>query len=469
MVLDLVPESEKAASVKTLDFDHALTERALGVQWNVLADTFSFRIAKREKPATRRGILSVVSSVYDPLGVVSPFILPAKAILQNLCRKRIGWDDEIPTSDLQYWTAWLEYLPKLEQFEIDRCLKGPASAEIVSYELHHFADASEKGYGAVSYLRQTSKFGEVHCSLVMAKSRVAPLKPMTIPRMELSDAVLATRLHKIIKGERNLPLASSTFWTDNTCVLRYIENEDKRFQTFVANRVAAILDQSLPAQWRHVDTGSNPADDASRGMSADSLLESQRWKYGPDFLKQPRETWPQRPVDLEILLQDDPEIKRESKSYANSASPSLDPITKFFQFLSSWTRLRKAVAWVLRCKETLRARIKKRKVEEPGNKRTDKVLTPISVDELNAAEREILTHIQRQNVPEELLSLMQVKTTTVKKSSSIYKLDPILDLGLIRVGGRLQRAPIDDEAKHQVILLKKHYVSDLIVKSTLCP
>ena len=106
---------------------------------------------------------------------------------------------------------------------------------------------------------------------------------MTIPRMELSAAVLATRLDQMIRRELDLSVDSSTFWTDSTCVLRYIENKDKRFQIFVANRVSAILDQSTATQWRYVETSLNPADEASRGMTVEALLKNDRWSQGPLF------------------------------------------------------------------------------------------------------------------------------------------------------------------------------------------
>ena len=231
-VVDCVPKAERAPSVKDLDLSNnpALTERALGVQWNVQKDTFGYKIAEKERPMTRRGILSIICSVYDPLGFVSPCILPAKAIQQDLCLKGLGWDDQISEPCKQKWQSWLKELPKLEQFEIPRCCKPPNCSDIQQCELHHLSDASSQGYGAVSYLRQTDRHGEVHCSLIMAKSRLAPIKPMTIPRMELSAAVLATRLDRMIKQEVDIAVHSSTFWTDSTCVLRYVENKDKRFQ-----------------------------------------------------------------------------------------------------------------------------------------------------------------------------------------------------------------------------------------------
>ena len=149
----------------------------------------------------------------------------------------------------------------------------------------------------------------------MAKSRLAPLKAMTIPPMELSAAVLAMRLDRIIKQEIDMVVHSSTFWTDSTCVFRYIENKDKRFQVFVANRVSAILDQSTAAQWRYVETTLNPADEASRGMTVDGLLMNERWKQGPAFLKKEEQAWPRGPENLGEIPDNDPEVKKDTRIF----------------------------------------------------------------------------------------------------------------------------------------------------------
>ena len=245
---------------------------------------FGFRIETKDKPPTRRGILSVISLIYDPLGFVAPFHLSAKILLQNLCRKQLGWNDLIPEEDRTRWKSWLEELPRLKQFSIDRCFKPPSFGDIISSQLHHFSDASQVAYGAVSYLRLVNAHHEVHCLFVMGKSRLSPLKPVTIPRLELSAAVLATRLNRMILQETELSINVSFYWSDSTCVLRYIANSERRYKTFVANLVTAIREQSIPCQWRYVGTKANPADDASRGLSAEAIVTSNRWTKGPEFL-----------------------------------------------------------------------------------------------------------------------------------------------------------------------------------------
>ena len=243
-VIESLPEWERAAQVKDLDFDKTPIERALGVQWNVSSDTFGFAIVIKDRPATRRGILSIVSSVYDPLGFVAPCILSAKLILQDLCRLKLDLDDKIPEEFLQRWQAWLSDLPQLENLAVERCFKPASMKETKSTQLHHFSDASQQGYGAVSYIRVEDVSGYVKCSFLIGKSRLAPIKPVTIPRLELSAAVVSTKLDKMSRNELSLPVDQSFFWTDSTCVLRCIQNTNKRFQTFVANRIATIHDAS---------------------------------------------------------------------------------------------------------------------------------------------------------------------------------------------------------------------------------
>ena len=139
-------------------------------------------------------------------------------------------------------------------------------------------------YGAVSYLRFINEAKEIHCSFVTAKTRLAHVKPMTVPRLELSAAVLAVKLDRTMREELEISIDRSVFWTDSTAVLQYIRNENKRFQTFVANRLAVIHDGSKPSQWNFVDSNRNPADDASRGLTVEKLLSQDRWLQGPKFL-----------------------------------------------------------------------------------------------------------------------------------------------------------------------------------------
>ncbi|KAI3356761.1 hypothetical protein L3Q82_003438 [Scortum barcoo] len=153
-VLDSIPKSELAKEMKNLDLDQddLPLERALGLNWCVESDAFKFKITIRDRPFTRRGLLSVIGSVYDPLGILAPVVLPAKTIMQDLCRLKIGWDDNLPEHIKKRWCDWLDSLPALEHFSFPRCVKPEGLEHYALAELHHFADVSEYAYGSVSYL-----------------------------------------------------------------------------------------------------------------------------------------------------------------------------------------------------------------------------------------------------------------------------------------------------------------------------
>ena len=475
-VIQSVPVSERASSVKELDLENLPVERALGILWDVQSDTFRFKIAVKDRPPTRRGILSVISSIYDPLGFVAPLILPAKAILRDLCRKGLDWDDRIPLEDLKRWQDWLQELPKLEQFAVERCLRPKNFGRIVSSQLHNFSDASGEGYGAVTYLRVVNEAGNVHCAFLMGKSRQTPQKSVTIPRLELSAAVVATRLNKMMQHELDVALEEEFFWTDSTCVLSYITNKEKRFQTFVANRITTIHEGSRPDQWNYVDTDSNPADDASRGLSAEDIIHQSRWINGPPFLWEAEDRWPKRPEISVEIKEDDPEVKRERKTFSIASTVEADFLNRAVQSCSSWYKLKKLMAWILRYRSNLLRECRRRK-EGTAKVLVSEIPSPISVEEMHSAEIEVLKYVQRQCFREELVclqgkeskvelkkSVLARRTGSVKKSSSIAKLDPELRDGLLCVGGRLRHAPIEQEQRHPVILPKKHHVVDLIVR-----
>ncbi|KAB5513392.1 hypothetical protein PHYPO_G00249400 [Pangasianodon hypophthalmus] len=267
-VLSTIKEEERRKDIRSLhlDKDQLPTDRALGLQWSVEDDTFKFDIIVTKRPYTRRGILSMESSVYDPLGILAPLALPAKQLLQQLCKQGYGWDEPIPTAQPRQWISWIQDLPKLTDFSVPCCIKPSEFGKPQSLQLHHFADASEMGYGTVSYLRMTNGLGEIHVAFMIGKARVAPLKQTTISRFELAAAVLSVKEDKMLKSVLHLPLKNSLFWTNSQAVLKYIANSSVKFHTFVANRVSVIRENTSSQQCRYIDSKHNPAYDASRGQ-----------------------------------------------------------------------------------------------------------------------------------------------------------------------------------------------------------
>jgi len=217
-------------------------------------------------------------------------------------------------------------------------------------ELHNFADASQITYGAASYLRLVDVENKVHCTFLTGKSRLAHLKPMTVPRLELSAAVLAVQLDKMLKEELDVPVAHSTFWSDSTCVLQYIRNQSKRFHTFVANRLTVIHENSEPHQWRHVSFELNPADDASRGLTVDEMILNKQWLSGPQFLKEEKEFLPlDYSLQHQELPDDDQEVKRDPNYQCQilMRGDDCNVLSRFIERCSSWERLKRTVAWLL--------------------------------------------------------------------------------------------------------------------------
>ncbi|XP_064650045.1 uncharacterized protein LOC135501723 [Lineus longissimus] len=291
----------------------------------------------------------MVSSVFDPLGFLAPLILRGKMILQQLCRNNTDWHQPLPDELRPQWEDWRQDLHNLSNLNIQRCYKPPEFGTVKFAELHHFSDASLSGYGQCSYLRQVDMQGQVYCSFVMAKARVAPLKTVTITRLELQAAVVSVNHELANSGLKNI------FWTYSKVVLRYIKNEARRFHIFVANRIQRIHESSSPDQWRYVSTNENPADFASRGLKANELTTS-NWFQGPPFLW--KEDIPGESTSSLLITSDDPKVKRVQVLATGAIEKTAlqDKFTKY----SDWSRLQSAVSVLLKCcaRKSLEAEIK---------------------------------------------------------------------------------------------------------------
>ena len=222
----------------------------------------------------------------------------------------------------------------------------------------------------------------------MAKSRLASIKKLTVPRLELQAATLAARQNMLLRKEMNIDLGPSTFWTDSTIVLQYINNTEARYHTFVANRVAEIQDTTDVTEWRHVPTQENPADDASRGFPASSLLEH-RWLHGPEFLQFPPERWPSM-LTLRAVSEDNPEVKKAVVFTIQDTVPG-NPVGKLISRISNWTRLIRILACF-----TLIPEVHRTKMPFAGS---------LGAEHLQRAEEILIHHIQNQCYPEEIKAI----------------------------------------------------------------
>ena len=459
-VLNAIPKEECSKEIKQIDIhdDKLPTGRTLGIEWDTELDVFRFTINIKEKPATRRNILSTIASIFDPLGFVSPCILPAKILLQVSCHK-MDWDEEISERDQVAWKQWVTGLPRLEkEFKMKRCLKSGDVMGKCTNEIHHFADASEKGYGTVSYLRSKNNCGKINCAFLFAKSRVAPTKKISVPRLELTAATLAVKIDSMLRREMEIEISDSIFWTDSTSVLCYINNEERRFQTFVANRVAMIHNCSHPGQWHYIESKVNPADDVSRGVTVDQFLKNLSWSQGPEFLWKADEPWT-TPQNKDYLISyDDKEVKRTVEAYVTQVN-EVNMTSLLFSKFSEWFKLKRSVAWLIRYKNWL----KKKNHDQELQRNPELRRKWLSVEEIIEAEHSIIKCIQHESFQEEISALK--KDTAVKISSNLRSLDPVLKDDLLCVGGRLKLAPYEfDASRNPVILPKSHYVSDIIIQ-----
>ncbi len=278
------------------------------------------------------------------------------------------------------------------------------------------------------------------------KCRNAPVQEWSVPRLELQAAVISSRLHKLIDKELELSITRTFFWSDSMTTLQYIKNKKRRFRPFVANRLSEIHDVSSPNEWRHVPGDLNPAYDGSRGMKILAFQPSCRWWTGPSFLWQPEECWPIQHVgDVP-----DTDIEQISEKYVMVIAPSA-LVDEFLCQCSSWSRLQRQLAWLLRFIQYL------------NNPTTPSTMPKmISFAEMRVSSLKIVHLLQCKYFPDELDLLRDGKQ--VAAHSKLATLNPILIDGIIRVGGRIRHAPLPLDAVHPMILPKEHHVSTLIIR-----
>ena len=223
-VLDsIAPElRDSRPSVTLSDYTHYT--KTLGIEWSPLDDHFRLSIVDLPpiQHMTKRSLVSDVAKTIDALGWYSPAIVKAKILLQSLWSAKIGWDDLVPDDVMEQWSKWRRQLPTLSSHHMGRCY-FPKGYTVVSVQLHGFSDASEKAYFGVVYLRVEDLNGVVHISLVMSKTRVAPIKRQTILCLELCGALILAQLLSRCKDILELPMDSVHAWTDSMIVLNWIQ------------------------------------------------------------------------------------------------------------------------------------------------------------------------------------------------------------------------------------------------------
>ena len=435
-----------------LDMQTSGEAKVLGMIWCLDDDTIRHQELKvPEMKFTKRSLLSVLAEVFSPLGLASPFLVSAKIKIKALHVYGLGWDSDLEElvaeevenkllrSDLEFWKNWLELRAQFHTIKFERCL---VPLEAVQTELHTFCDASEEAYAAVSYLRCVDKDGRVSVRIVMAKTRVAPKKSISVAKLELNGALLGARLANTIKDILRLKVDRRIFWTDSSCTRSWVAATATFLMAFVANRVGEIQTLTTPEEWRFCRGKLNVADVATRSNLAESMDKLREifelWKTGPAFLQSIDEsTWP-----TDIRPGPPREELRPKYDFMSFVTEGACERIIAWERTSDFRRLQRALARVI-------IRLKRGAVTE------------ITVEAMEKAEEFIVKQAQKESFEMEIQAVKEGQG----KKSKLLSLTPFIDdFGVLRVGGRVGKTNLPFDAKHPIILSSKHRLSRLIVE-----
>lgn len=422
--------------------------------WCTVTDAFLFRltfnrvdtaVVDGSRRPTKREMLSTVMSIFDPFGILANFTIYAKLMLQELWRHGTKWDEPIPADMAQKWTQWLSKLDVCRQIRVPRCYAPNMSSRRV--QLHIFADASQMAFATVAYWRVEIAPEQWHVSFITGKSRCAPPKLISIPRLELQAAILAVRVNRCIRQHHDVQVERTYFWTDSKTVVQWVRSDHVRFKPFVAHRIAEILEETTIADWRWVPTAHNVADDATRAKYPVRYETPNRWILGPEFLQQGEEYWPQEPAQMHCTAGAE-EVKPLS---AQKVCVIMETFTVVQSTrMSSYYSAIRSMGHVLRIVRN-----------RPANK--DKRDGPLQPDELEEAERRLIVAAQYEAFGTEINCIRQKKP--LDRRSSIRKLLPMIDVhGVLRVTGRMDKAVhMPEDMRNPIILPKNHALTRLVV------
>ena len=448
-VVSSFAQKDLAEGITEIDFDSqsSCLQRSLGLNWDVIRDIFTYQLSADVKPYTKRGVLSVINGIFDPLGFIAPVILGGRLLLrQAIQNNSIDWDDLLPNDLICNWQKWRQSLKDLELLEIRRSYTSLSlnDQDCTNCELHIFSDASKEAIASVAYIRTYDENGEPQVGFVLGKSKLAPSHGHTIPRLELCAAVLSTEIATFVQKQLKIPPSETYFYTDSQVVLGYLYNETRRFYVYVSNRVDKILKVSSKLKWNYVPTTLNPADHGTRPLEAKTLGQS-NWLIGPKVFLESHNV----PDTTYRLLE--PETDKEVRPLVQTMKTLVKPSsigTSRLSRASVWSRLLSAMT-LLKRKAALY-----RKTEKD---------TRTEVDFIKETEVLILKEFQQETYSEEIYCLQNNKP--LPKDSNLIALSPVLDSnGLLRVGGRLRNAKLETGEKLPVIISGKTHVATLLVR-----
>ncbi|XP_071580995.1 uncharacterized protein [Temnothorax nylanderi] len=404
--------------------------RILGMQWDHISDTFqvSHDTQERRGIVSKRTILSGVARLFDPLCLLGPVIVVAKLILQDLWKSGSHWDESVPQDIHARWSRFEEQLSVLKQVQVPRCVKFATDPQLI--QIHGFCDASQQAYGACIYVR--TKVGNGYrIELLCSKSRVAPLKAISLARLELQAALLLAELMDKVSISIDITHFKKVLWSDSTITLYWITSLSRRWEVFVANRVGKIQRLTKIEDWRHIPSTDNPADILSRGLYPHELADASLWWHEPTFLQYEEDRWPSKDI---TRPRDDLPERRETAAAVVINSPSI--VDGLIKKHSNLGKIYRIIAYCLRFYKAHRP--------TPATE-------SVSHNEMSYALGVACKAVQRSSFPDEYRALS--KGNSVSASSKILFLSPFIDeTGLIRMGGRLKNSELKFDACHPILL-----------------
>ena len=452
-VMKSFPESEHADGIHPITAGESQTHATLGVQWDRVSDEFLFVVNLPDKPFTKRGMMSINQSIYDPQGLIAPCILIGRLIQREVLppKKKMtpelescGWDDPLPERFKGKWENWKLIILDLANVRVPRCFVPP-DLDDPDRELHVYSDASDQAIGFVIYMRVTQ--GErVSVAFVTGKSKVVPQCATTIPRKELNAATEATQCSFHLQRELRIKPSQVSYYCDSNIVLGYIHSTERRFTKYVTRRVSIIHRHTSPESWKYVRTSDNPADIASRGATPSVLSESS-WFTGPDHL------W-QRQVS-DIVCPQPANLPEEVLDVTTAATSTSECsfLYRLANRVSSWTKLLRIMQVFRRlCNGLDRARQRLGCSLAPRNAMVSRA----------EALSSTLKIVQREEFSDTLNLLSAGKQ--LPASHFLSSLAPFIDSsGVLRVGGRLKHSSVPFDGKHPILLPSKHPVTHRVL------
>ena len=434
--------------------------RILGVIWDHTTDSFRFDLTHLEsyvnlESVTKRVILRLTAKIFDPLGLVSPFVIQLKLLFQSLCQDKLEWDTPLSGELLLRWKAIISEISNLNGVSVARCYFSFSSTRLV--QLHGFCDASEHAYAAVVYLRCMYGDGVVGVSLVACKTRVSPLKKLTIPRLELMGALILSRLmaNVITSLSQNLP---TFYWTDSMTALHWIRTP-KPWKQYINHRVVEIRNLSDHENWQFCPGNLNPADVPSRGMSGVKLANCSLWWNGPDFLREPEQQWPRAEAfpsnevtEAEVIKH--PLCTTHVLLNSNELKVGVHTIIDHTRF-SSLNKLLRVTAYVRRF-----VTLSRRQGLPSETVQTSQFITAI---EVKAAEELWMRSVQSESFGAELAYCQSNGKQGAPLRVSQFGLF-IDDHGLLRCRGRINNALLNVDCKNPILLPSDHAWVKLLIQ-----